>query len=319
MKKTLPLILGLMLAPALEVVAAPAAATPAAGVLLMAHGGRADWNQAVLDMVAPLQKRAPLEVAFGMATADSIQAAVAALEKRGVRRIVVVRLFVSGDSFLTETEQIVGLRPGAPPRPAGGDAAHAGHAHHGGSGHSMALWKIDARSAFVLTKEGLMESPLVGEILARRARELSKDPARESVLILGHGPADDAENARWLEKMRERAASVRDALPFREVATETLREDWPEKRKAAEESIQSFVRKAREGGGTTIVLPFRVQGFGPYAGILKGLSYVSDGKGFLPDPLIARWIEDQVARAAASLDWENPFLAPSETRAGGQK
>lgn len=319
MKKTLPLILGLLLAPAREVVAAPPAAAPSAGVLLMAHGGRTDWNQAVLDMVAPLQKRAPLEVAFGMATADSIQAAVAALEKRGVRRIVVVRLFVSGDSFINETEQILGLRPGAPPRSAGGDAAHAGHAHHGGSSHSMALWKIDAQSAFVLTKEGLMESPLVGEILARRARELSKDPARESVLILGHGPADDAENARWLDEMRERAGPIRDALPFREVATETLREDWPEKRKSAEERIQNFVRKAQESGGTAIVLPFRVQGFGPYAGILKGLSYVSDGKGFLPDPLISRWIEDQVAKTTARLGWDNPFHVQSGTQETSQK
>jgi len=34
------------------------------GVMLMAHGGTAEWNQAVLDVVAPLENDFPVEVAF---------------------------------------------------------------------------------------------------------------------------------------------------------------------------------------------------------------------------------------------------------------
>ena len=50
---------------------------------------------------------------LGTADAASLQEAVAELESRGVREIGVVRLFVSGDSFLDRTEQILGLRAGA--------------------------------------------------------------------------------------------------------------------------------------------------------------------------------------------------------------
>lgn len=271
------------------------------GVLVMAHGGKPDWEREVLSTLAPLRKKAPVEVAFGMAAADTLQTAVTALEGRAVRKIVVVRLFMSGESFREATEQVLGLKAGAPPRPKG----HHGHAGHGG--HSMAFWRVESKSSFALTDAGLMESPLVGKVLARRARDLSKAPAKESVLILGHGPEDDAENARWLRAMDEHAEAVRKALPFRSVAVETLREDWPEKRAAAEKRICSFIEQAQKDGGKAIVIPFRVQGFGPYAKVLAGLSYVSDGKGLVPDPAIARWIEQQATHTAKRMKWPNPF------------
>src|SRR5262245_3333860 len=70
-------------------------ATPPAdgyGVLVMAHGGGPEWNQTVLDAVAPLRSQAPVEVAFGMADACSLQEGVRKLEAQGVRNIGVVRL-----------------------------------------------------------------------------------------------------------------------------------------------------------------------------------------------------------------------------------
>lgn len=49
-----------------------------------------------------------------------------------------------------------------------------------------------------------------------------------------------------------------------------------DKRAAAEERIRAFVARAAAEGGTAIVIPFRVQGFGPYAKVLDGLPYRSD-------------------------------------------
>jgi hypothetical protein len=65
---------------------------------------------------------------------------------------------------------------------------------------------------------------------------------------------------------------------------ETLREDWPDKRQAAEVRIRGFVERADREGGRAIVIPFRVQGFGPYTEVLNGLDYVSDGRGLVPSP-----------------------------------
>ena len=52
--------------------------------------------------------------------------------------------------------------------------------------------------------------------------------------------------------------------------------------------------KSAPEGGRAIVIPFRVQGFGPYAEVFKGLEYVSDQQGLIPHPNVTRWIENQI-------------------------
>lgn len=260
------------------------------GVLVMAHGGNAAWNREVEAMLAPLHRDYALELALGMADAATLQEGVSRLETRGVRRIAVVRLFVSGESWRERTEQILGLSPGAPAKPEHGP----GHGHHDDPEHGMAFWQIDTTASFALSNEGLADAPEAGQVLAERAQDLSRDPTMESVLILAHGPEDDAENQRWLAKIDARADAVRQALPYRRVQVETLREDWPDKRKPAEARIRAFVMQASSEGGRAIVVPFRVQGFGPYAKVLEGLEYASDGKGLIPSIQVEQWVRRQI-------------------------
>jgi sirohydrochlorin cobaltochelatase len=268
---------------------------PSFGVLVMAHGGGEQWNKDVIAAVAPLKAEYNVEVAFGMADAASLQKSVQQLEGRGARHIGVVRLFISGESFKERTEQILGMIPGAPAKPAVADE-HAGHANHGQGhgGHSMEFWRVDTRASFVISEQGLVEAPEMGEVLATRAKTLSKSPAQEDVLILAHGPGDDAENERWLKHLDARADVVRKASAFHAVRVETLREDWPEKRVDAEKRIRAFVEQASHAGRRVLVIPFRVQGFGPYAKVLEGLPYVSDGQGLIPHPSVTEWIEHQI-------------------------
>lgn len=190
------------------------------GVLVMAHGGDAAWNQAVEETVAPLRGKLPIEIAFGMARTSTLRDATRRLEGQGVG-----------------------------------------------------------------------ESPLVDEILVDRVKALSSDPSKESVLLFAHGPADEAENERWLAHMRLRVQRLHQIGPFRHVHVETLREDWPERRAVAERRIQQYVEAASANGGRALVVPFRVAGFGPYAEVLNGLKYASDGRGFCPHPNMTRWIE----------------------------
>lgn len=284
------------------------------GVLVMAHGGSPDWNQAVLDAVAPLRNQYGIEVAFGMADSATIQDGVRALEAQGIRSIGVVRLFVSGESWHERTEQILGLRPGAPAGSAAAAARHeAHHAAHGDSDHHDhhhdhhhgAFFRVDTKARFALSKHGLAEAPEMGMVVADRARKLSRVPQDEEVLVLGHGPADDEENERWLAKLDARADEIRQALPFHAVRVETLREDWPEKRKGAEQRIRALVTAASHGKRRAIVIPFRVHGFGPYAEVLDGLEYVADGRGLLPDARVTNWIARQAAVLRAG-----PFRTP---------
>jgi hypothetical protein len=272
------------------------------GVLVMAHGGDATWNREVEGMLAPLAREYPLEVAFGMADAKSLQDGVGRLEARGVRRIGVVHLFISGESWYERTEQILGLRPGAPRRPQqeGGtkhDADQHGRGQHGGT--HMAFWRISTNAVFALSSQGLSDAPEMGAVLVERARALSRDPRSEGVLVIAHGAEADDENQRWLTKVDAQADAVRQALPFRHVQVETLREDWPEKRKSAEARIHAFVQDAGQNGGRAIVVPYRIQGFGPYAKVLDGFSYVSDGKGLIPSVQIEHWVRRQAQELRA--------------------
>ena len=73
----------------------------------------------------------------------------------------------------------------------------------------------------------------------------------------------------------------------------TLREDWREKRELAEQDIRSYLEEAKLNGFTSLVVPFRVQGFGPYARVLEGLEYEANGMGLLPHSNVNLWIENQ--------------------------
>lgn len=269
------------------------------GVLVMAHGGSDEWNESVLATVEPLRARWPVEIAFGMADAVTLQNAVAALEDAGVRRIGVVRMFISGNSWLDRTEQILGLAPGAPDQP----AAHDHEPERGG--HRMAFYRVPTQSTFALSVEGLMDAPESGRILADRAIALSRAPAEEDVLVLAHGPGSEEADAVWRAAIEARAAAIRDALPFRRVAVETLAEDWPQRRRLAEQNVRAFVANAA-AEGTALVIPFRLSGFGPYAEVLDGLEYRADGKGLLPHGAIASWLERQAEQLLAST-----FLPPA--------
>ncbi len=228
------------------------------GLLLMAHGGSADWNGGVVAAVAPLRAEYPVEVAFGMADAVSIQDAIGKLEARGVRRIEVVRLFISGESWFDRTEQILGLRPGAPEAPVATSHMHA--SDHGDSGQSMDMgfWKVKTAASFALSTQGLANIHAIGAVLVDRVRVLSRKPELEDILIQAHGAGDDSQNERWRASIDFHAVQVREFLPFRRVQVETLREDWPEKRTESELRIRAFVKRASAEGGTAIVIPFRV-------------------------------------------------------------
>lgn len=145
----------------------------------------------------------------------------------------------------------------------------------------------------------MAESPLLDDILVERVQALSTNPSQESVLILAHGPGDDGENGHWLANMERRIRRVRESGPFRQVRCETLREDWSEKRAEAEQRIRRYVEEGRQGDGRVIVVPFRIAGFGQYAGVLAGLNYVADERGFCPHPNMTRWIK-QTAEACFS-------------------
>lgn len=261
----------------------------------MAHGGGEEWNDRVKASVASLGDQIPVSVAFGMANPHTLQTSLDELRDRGVGTVVVVRLFVSGDSFLHPTEYLLGLRADPP--------AWGMIGHRPVDGSELEPLRTDAR--ILLDRQGLGASHQAARILLARAKATASAPAETGVLLIAHGMGDEGENSDVLADMEEAAAVVR-KNGFAEVGVATLREDWAAARATAEQDIKATVARMQKEHSTVVVVPYRVSGFGPYAGVLDGLEYVGT-EGLLPHPLVTEWIADRATESLCAADLPSPL------------
>lgn len=270
------------------------------GVLLLAHGGQPQWNERVKAVARTVDETQPTEVAFGMASRASIQAAVDRLTARGVTAIVAVPLFVSSySSVITSTEYLLGLRAEAP-----ADLqifARMDHSKHGAPAdeHAAHAPAADPTSPVTIDLPVRMtpafnRHPLIAQIVADRARSISTAPANEAVILVAHGPVPDDDNRRWLADMAVLAEQVKTATPFASVDYMTVRDDaGPALREAATADLRSRVEKQVAAGRTVLIVPHLMSFGGIEQGIRKrlaGLTYTMTGQGLMPDDRIVDWV-----------------------------
>ena len=265
------------------------------GLLLMAHGGGREWNDRVMAAVAGLHDSIPVSVAFGMANPHTLQASLDSLHDRRVGTIVVVRLFVSGASFLHPTEYLLGLRFDPP--------ARAMIGHRLVDGRELAPLRTDAR--ILLDRQGLAGSDHAARILLARATANSSVPAETGVVLIAHGMGDEGENSDVLAAMEQAASDLREN-DFAEVRVATLREDWAAARATAAQEIKATVARMQNEHATVVVIPYRVSGFGPYAQVLDGLDYIGT-EGLLPHPLVTEWIADRATESLCAANLPSPL------------
>ena len=255
------------------------------GLLLMAHGGTEEWNDAVLQATYEVSRKYPVEVAFGMADAGSLERSVRRLEKFGVKDVGVVRMFVSGESWYERTRQILGTIEGAPQKDTNETPAD--------TFMPMGFWKIETDLNFHISQDGLADATEMDEVILSRISGLSRDPTSEVAIIIAHGTGSDEEDNRWVEKITQRTDTAKSTLGLRNVKVFTLREDWFAKRGQAESNIRSYLEEASRAGLKSLVIPFRVHGFGPYTRVLEGLDYRADELGLLPHENVNLWVLNQ--------------------------
>jgi sirohydrochlorin ferrochelatase len=286
---------------AIVMAAEAAAQTPDRGIVLLAHGGSASWNATVNELRARVDARVPTEIALGMATRAAIQGAVDRLIARGVREIVAVPLFISShSSVIDSTAYLLGARADAPAdlaifarmshgRPAGGAAAEHGEHAAPGDGTRPVQSAVPIRMV-----KALDDHPIVADILVSRATAISRDPAREAVVIVAHGPVPDAENTLWLEDMGRLAVRVRAAKPFAQVEAITVRDDAPPPvREAATADLRALVTRLSSLGTRVLIVPLLMSYGGIEAGIrkrLEGLDYTMAPQAIMPDDRVLQWV-----------------------------
>ncbi len=233
-----------------------------------------------------------------------MQSALDALADRGVSTVAVVRLFVSGASFLHPAEFLLGLRSDPPER------AMVGHRMVSGA----ELDPLASSGRILLERDGLGGSGQAARILVDRAATAGVPAAESGVLLLAHGMGDEGEDRQVLRSMEDAARALR-AGGYAEVHVGTLREDWAGAREAAEERIRSLVAGMGGRHRHVLVIPYRLSGFDPCADVLEGLEYVPT-EGFLPHPLITDWIAERATARFCATGLVSP-LGSCAVSAGG--
>lgn len=230
---------------------------------------------------AEVNKVAPTEVAFGMATKGNIQKSVNSLVARGVTEIVAVPLFVSShSSVITATAYLLGLRKDAPPELAlyakmdHGHSAH--HARQAEDANFFPTTPVKSQVPFRLTA-ALDSHAIVAEILLSRALSISRESRREVVVLVAHGPVSDDDNAKWLADMALLVQRMKKVSRFQRIEYLTVRDDAPEPiRSQATAELRSVVERASTQGHQVLVVPLLLS----YGGIEEGIKKRLEGLSF---------------------------------------
>jgi hypothetical protein len=293
----LPVVIAVLL------VARTSAADP--GILLLAHGGSAEWNGRVTALASKVDATMPTEIAFGMAARTSIETAIGKLVARGVTEIVAVPLFVSSwSSVITSTEYLLGLRAEAPAAlasyakmnhaPASASGAQAGHESHASASAATDGTTPIKSPVPVRMTSALNDHSIVADILASRARTISRDPSKEALVIVAHGPNDEDENRRWLADMRSLSERIRQTETFASHDYLTLRDDAPKTiRDAATAELRGIVERQMAAGRRVLVVPLLISFGGIERGLrerLDGLPYTMAETALMPDDRLATWV-----------------------------
>lgn len=275
------------------------------GILILAHGGAPQWNADVENIRRSVDAQAPAEAALGMADDEAIQTAIDRLESRGVKRIVAVPLFVNSSSeVLDQTRFLLGLRKDPSPTLRAAlehlpPEAHekmmklegdAGAHHH----HMFSTQRVKHRVPLAMAP-ALDDSKALTAILLARAKGLSKEPQKEVVVLVAHGPVDDKANDVWLSTLDRLAKRVRLKGGFAGSVIGTLRDDSaPEVKDKAIEKLRRDVADQISKKRRVLVIPVLIARGGIEDHVIQaltGLDYAWSGDTICPDERIPAWIE----------------------------
>lgn len=249
------------------------------GVLIISHGSpETAWIQLVDDAVKELKlpPDIPVEASFLEAVAGrGIGDGISTLESKGVTDLIVVPLFVSsGSKHIDEISYALGLKR-EPELPT-----------------ELVPFAINGRVHFGRPMD---DDPHVAAMLWDKLKNLSRDPSREAIVLVGHGSGHNGFRQRWEQGISSLASRVQELAGAAAADYALLRPDM------LREKVEYWNRQncdvivapvfLSKGYFTKKVIPER----------LKGLTYRYSGEALLPHPALVHWIRGQISTIMRSL------------------
>jgi len=253
------------------------------GILGLAHGFKEPGNTQFRAAFQEVAAEYPATFALGMAmmSSDPIAAAVKRLEDAGAETIVILPVTTADNTTLTrQWKYIFGERE----EPAYLDT------------------EIVTSSAKLIWAPTPTASPIMAEIMGDYAMGLSKDPANETLFILGHGPQSKEDNDKELAILAKHAAVIKERGGFADVQFFNVQDDAPpDVRKAHVENIRAKVEEASAAGHRIIAVTTQLTASSVVRRLREdiGPKATFEGRGVMEHPAFKKWINQQIEVALA--------------------
>ena len=150
----------------------------------------------------------------------------------------------------------------------------------------------------------VMLEPINDDIYAKKiileyTNEISSDPANEVLVIIAHGPIDQADNEIELRLMNNIGDYIKKHSSIQTVESFTLQDDAPKTiRDQNLRRIKTFMNAAKEDGKRILMVSNLMSGKGIQKKIeedFEGIDYTFNSKGLLTHPYYIDWIKESIA------------------------
>jgi sirohydrochlorin cobaltochelatase len=254
------------------------------GILTLAHGFREPGNTQFRAAFQEVAAEYPVTYALGMAmmSSDNIGAAIQKLEDAGVKKIIIMPVTTADNTTLTRQWRYIF---GADIEPSYLDTA------------------IVKPNVDVVWTPTPTASPIVADIMGDYARGLSKDPANETLFILGHGPQSKEDNDKELAILANHAAAIKESVGFADVKFYNVQDDAPpDIRKANVAAIRAEVEKAAAAGHRILAVTTQLTASGVVRRLQDDVGPLAtfEGRGIMEHPRFKDWINEQIEIALAA-------------------
>jgi hypothetical protein len=253
------------------------------GVLILSHGVGENSDRMLKNALEPVSSEHPTAIGFGMAmmTSAHLQSAVDDLIERGAKTIVLVPNGTTTpyNTLTRQWQYIFDL---------GAEATY------------LEVPRVQADVRFIMT-ESFADHLLITDILYDHIKEVSKDPANEVVIIVGHGPEDIEDNEPDLEILSAHVDRILAKNEFADVKMINLQDDAiPPIRKSNVKRLRRWIKKADDKGQDVIVVAIAAASHGVQTHIredLRGLNYTFADKGMSEHPKYIDWLAAAIAES----------------------
>ncbi|GKU80514.1 sirohydrochlorin chelatase [Paenibacillus sp. L3-i20] len=245
------------------------------GILVISHGSReAEWVRLVDEAVMAIAKKfeAPVVSAFlEIVEGRLIQDGIDELERLGVTKMYVLPLFISsGSTHVDEIGQAFGIPPISDLI---GD---------------LGQFRFIADITYGLPIDDDEE---IAQLLLNNIAELSEEPSKEALLLIGHGSKEPIFHERWALGLSRMVERVRELGGFANGQYAMLLPD--------QASAKLIAMRQERADQTVIVVPlFLSKGYFTRHVIpsrLEGLVYKYNGEAMLPNSAIEGWLEGRIS------------------------